>query len=269
QRPLGVLLFCGPTGVGKTELARTLARVLFGHGEALHGTSSPDDDRLVRLDMSEYAGFDAVERLLGPPHGEPGVLVRRVRRQPFCVLLLDEIEKASPEVFDALLGVCDEGRLTDRFGRTTTFRGSVIIMTSNLGAAQRESFGLVRGAQPDYTAVARDFFRPEFFNRLDGVVHFQPLNAVTIDAIARKELHEIAQREAFRRAGLRLTWSDALVGLLAREGFDARFGARPLQRVLEKRVVAPLARFLLKHPQLRDRTLHLELQGDGAIEICL
>jgi ATP-dependent Clp protease ATP-binding subunit ClpC len=144
HRPLGVLLFCGPTGVGKTELARTLAHTLFGHGESATDSTGRREHQLVRLDMSEYAGFDAVERLLGPPQGEPSLLIRRLRQQPFCVVLLDEIEKASPAVFDVLLSVCDEGRLTDRFGRTTTFRSSIIILTSNLGTEQRETFGSAR-----------------------------------------------------------------------------------------------------------------------------
>jgi ATP-dependent Clp protease ATP-binding subunit ClpC len=263
-RPLGVLLFAGPTAVGKTELARALARTLFGHG---HSDAGRRDDRLVRLDMSEYAGPDAVERLLGPPDGEPSVLIRRLRQQPFCVVLLDEIEEAGPQVFDVLLGVCDEGRLTDRYGRTTTFRSSVVILTSNLGAGRAEPFGFgVAGVAP-YADAVREFFRPEFFNRLDAVVTFDPLGPATIDAITRKELAEISRREGFQRAGLRLRWSEALVAWLAKEGFDARYGARPLQRVLERQVVTPLARYLLEHTGLRDVELKVECGDRGAIEV--
>src|SRR5262249_5810538 len=171
-----------------------------------------------------------VTRLLGPPQGEPGPLIRRLRQQPFCVLLLDEIEKAAPEVFEVLLGVCDEGRLTDRYGRTTTFRSSVIVMTSNLGAERRETFGF--GSRPaPYADAARDFFRPEFYNRLDAILTFDPLGPDTIRAITLKELGDIGRREGLERARLRLRWSDRLVSWLAREGFDARYGARPLQRV--------------------------------------
>jgi ATP-dependent Clp protease ATP-binding subunit ClpC len=265
NRPLGVLLFCGPTGVGKTELARALAQTFFGHGEA--HADRKREDRLVRLDMSEYAGLDAVDRLLGPPHAEPSALIRRLRQQPFCVLLLDEIEKAGPEVFDVLLSICDEGRLTDRYGRTTTFRSCVIVMTSNLGGEQHEAFGFNPDGTSPYAHAVRDFFRPEFFNRLDAVVTFETLRRETIEAITRKELREISKREGFQRAGLRLVWSDRLITWLARSGFDARYGARPLQRVLERQVVAPLAKYLLAHAELSDVALSVDCDAEGSMRI--
>jgi ATP-dependent Clp protease ATP-binding subunit ClpC len=265
HRPIAVLLFCGPTGVGKTELARGVARYFFGNGE--------QGDRLVRLDMSEYSGFGAADRLIRQPNGQPSDLIRRMRQQPFVVLLLDEIEKAAAEVFDVLLGVFDEGRLTDPFGRLTTFRSAIIIMTSNLGAGKQESFGFraTAGASAQlYEGEALAFFRPEFFNRIDGVVTFQPLSAESIRAITRKELDEIGRREGLTRSGLRVEWSEALVEFLAREGFDPRLGARPLQRTLEQIVVAPLARYLLEQEGLRAGTLRMELEeGSGEVRIDL
>ncbi len=239
-------------------MAKALSRYLFGHGEG--------GDRLLRLDMSEYSGFGAAERLLSKPNGQPSDLIQKLRQQPFVVLLLDEIEKADPEVFDVLLGVFDEGRLTDRYGRLTTFRSAIIVLTSNLGAGKQESFGFAKQAGVAYEGEALSFFRPEFFNRLDGVVTFQPLGAETIRAITRKELADVALREGIARLNLKLTWSDALVEHLAREGFDARYGARPLQRTLETLIVTPLARFLLAHLELSGRTLEIDLGTSGSVE---
>lgn len=256
-RPVGVLLFCGPTGVGKTELAKTLARYFFGHGEQA--------ERLIRLDMSEYAGPRSGERLLTGPDGEPSEVVRKLRQQPFCVVLFDEIEKADPEVFDVLLSAFDEGRLSDRYGRVTTLRSAVILLTSNLGAGKQEPFGFGSQSEGKYEHEAMSFFRPEFFNRLDGVVTFEPLSRETVLTITRKELAELGRREGLARAGLRLTWSDRLVEHLARAGFDARYGARPLQRTLEAMVVTPLARFLLTNAHLREVELRADLSDLGTV----
>lgn len=259
ERPLGVLLFSGPTGVGKTQLAKTLCRYLFEHGD--------ERDRLVRLDMSEYAGFDAAERLLGRPNGQPSELVKRVRRQPFVVVLLDEIEKASPEVFDILLGVFDEGRLTDAFGRTTDFRSAVVIITSNLGGEASQPPGFDVSILPNYEGAITAFFRPEFYNRLDAVVRLEPLTPEQVRLIARKELDEVARREGLAKAGIELVATDRLIEHLATVGYDARYGARPLQRVIERQIVTPLARWLIAHRGFSGPMLTLDIDAVGGLVI--
>ena len=258
-RPFGVLLFCGPTGVGKTALARTTADFCFGAGG--------QKDRLIRLDMSEYAGWGAARRLLQSADGAVAPWIDQVRRQPFCVLLLDEIEKAAPEVFDVLLGLLDEGRLTDRFGRVTNFRSAIVILTSNLGSTVAEPMGFIPDQQPAYESEVDKFFRPEFFNRLDGVITFRPLSTDDVEAIARKELNDLAAREGFAGAGLCLTWSDALLKLIVHEGYDHRLGARPLQRAVERLVVTPLARWKVTHPTLRNISLKADLGPNNTIEV--
>ncbi len=258
-RPLGVLLFCGPTGVGKTELARTISDYLFGHGEK--------KDRLVRLDMSEYAGPGAAERLIGSPGGKPSPLIQRLRDEPFTVVLLDEIEKAAPEVFDVLLGVFDEGRLTDRYGRVTVFRSALIVMTSNLGADRTEPFGLSAHPRSDYDAEAAAFFRPEFFNRIDAVVTFHPLGVETIRQITVGELRKLAEREGILQRGTRLQWTDAVVSMLCDIGYDRHYGARPLQRAIEHLVVTPLARLLVEQPALSNTSLIIRIGETGTVWI--
>jgi ATP-dependent Clp protease ATP-binding subunit ClpC len=246
------MLFCGPTGVGKTEMARALGRWFFG------------EDRLVRLDMSEYGGVGAADRLLGISGGERGPLIRRLREQPFSVVLLDEIEKADPEVFDVLLGVFDEGRLRDAYGRVTTFRGAVLVMTSNLGADALRSIGLTEKAEPTYEAEVMSFFRPEFFNRLDAVVRFRPLTRELVRLLAVRELRALGEREGMRAARLRLEWDESVIERIVDDGYDPRYGARPLQRAVDAVAGAPLGRFLAERPGLREVTLRV---GDGGIRV--
>jgi ATP-dependent Clp protease ATP-binding subunit ClpB len=222
NRPIGSFIFLGPTGVGKTELARALAEFMF------------DDERaLVRLDMSEYQERHTVARLVGAPPGyigyeEGGQLTEAVRRRPYAVLLLDEIEKAHPEVFDVLLQLLDDGRLTDGQGRTVDFRNTVVIMTSNIRSP----------------GELRDRFRPEFLNRIDEVVTFEPLTRDQLSEIVELQLGRLRERLAERRIELEVT--DAAKELVAEEGWDPAYGARPLKRALQRLIENPLALELLE-----------------------
>lgn len=256
ERPLAVLLLCGPTGVGKTELAKCLTRYLFG-----------DVGRLIRLDMSEYAAPGSAERLLGSVFDEePSPLIRKVRRQPFSVVLLDEVEKADPEVFDVLLRVMDEGRLSDAYGRTTYFQSCLILMTSNLGAGSNP-IGLTTRSRDEGASVAaaQRFFRPEFLNRIDALVEFEALSSQRVAEIALKEIDELQKRSGLRQRGIRLQAKPALLEKLVLDGYDARYGARPLQRALENLVVSGISRTLLSQIQLRDVTLELDWNGQEVL----
>jgi ATP-dependent Clp protease ATP-binding subunit ClpA len=241
-RPVGSFLFLGPTGVGKTELAKTLAASLFDEEEAL-----------VRLDMSEFMERNAVARLVGAPPGyvgyeEGGQLTEAVRRRPYAVLLLDEVEKAHPEVFNLLLQVLDDGRLTDSQGRTVDFRHTVVIMTSNL--ASRAILDNARGRldaagleQAVEEALAQRF-RPEFLNRIDEVIRFRPLSPENLQRIVRLQLAELA--DLLREQKLSLTVEEPVVAALAAQGYEPEYGARPLRRVMRRRIENPLATALLE-----------------------
>jgi ATP-dependent Clp protease ATP-binding subunit ClpC len=260
-RPLGVFLFAGPTGVGKTELAKSLTRFFFG-------AAGDKKERIVRLDMSEYNLAGAAARLLTNLDGEPSELIRKVREKPFSVVLFDEIEKADAQVFDVLLGLFDEGRLTDRFGRVTNFTSSVIILTSNLGAERfaKGDIGFGENENISSEKEIKTFFRPEFFNRLDSVVQFKPLAQKTLDKITEKEIAEVAARDGLAEKGIRLVWNKEVIAFLAKKGFDPRFGARPLQRTIETLLTAPLAEFLLQNPELKNCTLAVGLGAGERFE---
>jgi ATP-dependent Clp protease ATP-binding subunit ClpB len=240
NRPLGSFLFLGPTGVGKTELCKALAGFLFD-----------SDEHMVRIDMSEFMEKHSVARLIGAPPGyvgyeEGGYLTEAVRRKPYSVILLDEIEKAHPDVFNVLLQVLDDGRLTDGQGRTVDFKNSVIVMTSNLGShlimqMAGQDAELIREA---VWAEVKQHFRPEFLNRIDEAVVFHALDRKQIESIARIQLHALEQRLA--KMDMRLEVSAAALAELAKVGFDPVFGARPLKRAIQHRIENPVAKLILE-----------------------
>ena len=259
NRPSGSFLFLGPTGVGKTELCKALAEFLFDSSDAM-----------VRIDMSEFMEKHSVSRLVGAPPGyvgyeEGGYLTEAVRRRPYSVILLDEVEKAHPDVFNILLQVLDDGRLTDGQGRTVDFRNTVIVMTSNLGSHQIQEMSGDDSPQAymqmkaAVMGVVQAHFRPEFINRLDDIVVFHPLDKQQIRQIARIQLNGLEKRLAER--GLKMVLSDDALNLLGNVGFDPVYGARPLKRAIQQQLENPLASKILGGEFTSGDTVHVEAQG--------
>jgi ATP-dependent Clp protease ATP-binding subunit ClpB len=255
SRPIGSFIFLGPTGVGKTETAKALAEFLFD-----------DEDAVVRVDMSEYMERHSVSRLVGAAPGyigyeDGGVLTKAVADRPYSVVLLDEIEKAHPDVWGIMLQVLDDGRLTDSTGKTVDFRNTVIVMTSNLGAmAISENAGDSEGVRAAALAALRKHFRPEFINRIDDIVVFDPLTQAQLADIAELRLHDLARLATAR--GITLEWTDDARAHLAALGFDPTFGARPLSRVIIRQLKDPLADRLLSGAIGEGDRVRIELEGE-------
>ncbi len=261
DKPIGSFIFMGPTGVGKTELARALAEFLF------------DDERnMVRIDMSEYMEKFSVQRLIGAPPGyvgyeEGGQLTEAVRRRPYSVLLLDEIEKAHPDVFDVLLQVLDDGRLTDGQGRTVSFRNTIVIMTSNVGSQFIQEFA--RSGDEDAMKLAieeamRHTFRPEFLNRIDDIVVFHALSLDQIGVIVEIQLRKVRDRLAERK--IELVVEPAALERIAFDGFDPVYGARPLKRVIQREVVDRVAKALIEGTVHEGDTVTIDLV-EGELDV--
>ncbi len=264
NRPIGSFIFLGPTGVGKTELARALAQSLF------------DDERnMTRLDMSEYMEKHAVSRLVGAPPGyvgydEGGQLTEAVRRKPYSVVLLDEIEKAHPDVFNILLQLLDDGRLTDSHGRTVNFQNTVVIMTSNLGSheilTRQEQGGSFEEIKSSVLGILRQHFQPEFLNRVDEIVVFHALNQAQVREIAGMLLERLAQRVE-SGAGIRLEWDEAALNYLANRGYEPAYGARPLKRLIQQEAETAISRMIVNGDVKARETITLQGREGGLVAI--
>ena len=267
KRPIGSFIFLGTTGVGKTELAKALADYLFN-----------DENMMTRIDMSEYQEKFSVSRLVGAPPGyvgyeEGGQLTEAVRRKPYSVVLFDEIEKAHPDVFNILLQVLDDGRLTDNKGRVVNFKNTIIIMTSNMGsqmiqqkfeaianknAAERER--IIDETKTQVLDMLKKTIRPEFLNRIDDIIMFQPLTQPQIEQIVRLQVNGIAHLLADQ--DVKLNVSDAAIKLVAQAGFDPEFGARPVKRALQRMLLNDLSRALLAGSVNKTEPIYVDANGE-------
>ena len=267
KKPIGTFLFLGTTGVGKTELAKALAAYLFD-----------DESAMTRIDMSEYQERHAVSRLIGAPPGyvgyeEGGQLTEAVRRKPYSVVLLDEIEKAHPDTFNILLQVLDEGRLTDNKGRVADFRNSIIIMTSNIGAhIVQENFEkldvtkleeITEKTKVDVLSLLKQTVRPEFLNRIDEVIMFTPLNKAEVSQIVELQLHNLTRM--LLEKGITMTWTEDALVSLAKQGFDPQFGARPIKRVIQRKVLNELSKEILSNKITSDSSILLDAFDDQLV----
>ena len=265
KRPIGSFLFLGPTGVGKTEISKALAEAVFGSEESM-----------IRVDMSEYMEKHSVSKMIGSPpgyvgHEEGGQLSEKVRRKPYSVVLFDEIEKAHPDVFNILLQVLDDGRLTDNKGRTVNFKNTIIIMTSNLGSAYIQSQfekindqnhdQIVEETKKEVMNMLKKTIRPEFLNRIDETIMFQPLNKPQIEQIVRLQINGI--RKMLEGNGVTLQMTDAAVDFLATAGYDPEFGARPVKRAIQRYLLNDLSKKLLSQEVNREKPIIVEREGDA------
>ncbi len=256
NRPIGSFIFMGPTGVGKTELAKALAEFIFDSEQAM-----------VRIDMSEYMEKYSVSRLIGAPPGyvgydEGGYLTEAVRRRPYSVLLFDEIEKAHPEVFNVLLQILDDGRMTDGHGRTVDFKNTIIVMTSNVGSQWIQKLGVSRREEMEarMTEALHANFKPEFLNRIDDIIIFHNLTPEQLRNIVEIQIKRLSAR--LSEKNINLVISDSAMSFLAEKGYDPIYGARPLKRAIQKYIENPLAMEILKGNILEGSSVSAKAQGD-------